>query len=53
MPSDYHEYGGQLLFSAREIPARTKDFFKTWIQPPSTFVGDPISLHQSGDVTEE
>ena len=53
VPSDYHEYGGQLLFSAREIPARTKDFFKTWIQPPSTFVGDPISLHQSGDVTEE
>ena len=28
VPSDYHEYGGQLLFSAREIPARTKDFFK-------------------------
>ena len=53
VPSDYHEYGGQFLFSAREIPARTKDFFKTWIQPPSTFVGDPISLHQSGDVTEK
>ena len=35
-----------------EIPARTKDFFKTLFKVPSTFVGDPISLDQSGDVTE-
>lgn len=51
VPSDYHEYGGQLLFDVREILARSKDFFKTWMQPESTFVGDPISLDQSGDVT--
>lgn len=51
VPSDYHEYGGQLLFDAREVLARSKDFFKTWMQPESTFVGDPISLDQSGDVT--
>ena len=49
--SDYHQYDGQPLFSAREIPARTKDFFKTITQPPSKFVGDPIPLTQSGDVT--
>ena len=49
--SDYHQYDGQSLFSAREIPARTKDFFKTITQPPSKFVGDPIPLTQSGDVT--
>ena len=51
--SDYHDYAGQPLFSTREVPARTKDFFKVWVQPPSTFVGEPISLDQSGDVTEE
>lgn len=51
VPSDYHEYGGQFLFDVREVLARSKDFFKTWMQPESTFVGDPISLDQSGDVT--
>lgn len=50
--SDYHTYAGQPMFDAREVPARTKDFFKTMFQVPSTFVGDPISLNQSGDVTE-
>lgn len=50
--SDYHTYSKQLQYDIREIPARTKDFFKTLFQVPSTFVGDPISLHQSGDVTE-
>lgn len=50
--SDYRTYAGQPMFDAREVPARTKDFFKTMFQVPSTFVGDPISLNQSGDVTE-
>ena len=52
MPSDYREYAHQLQYDVREIPARTKDFFKTLLRVPSTFVGDPISLDQSGDVTE-
>ena len=50
--SDYRSYGGQLWFDAREVPARTKDFFKSVVQPSSQFVGDPISLNQSGDVTD-
>ena len=50
--SDYHDYSKQLQYDLREIPARTKDFFKTLFKVPSTFVGDPISLDQSGDVTE-
>lgn len=50
--SDYHEYSKQSQYDLREVPARTKDFFKTLFQVPSTFVGDPISLDQSGDVTE-
>lgn len=50
--SDYHDYSKQFQYDMREIPARTKDFFKTLFKVPSTFVGDPISLNQSGDVTE-
>ena len=47
-----YDYSKQLQYDLREIPARTKDFFKTLFKVPSTFVGDPISLDQSGDVTE-
>ena len=49
--SDFHRYGGQIWFSTREALARAKDFVKVIVQPESTFVGDPISLNQSGDVT--
>ena len=52
VPSDYHAYSKQTQYDLREIPARTKDFFKTLFKAPSTFVGDPISLNQSGDVTD-
>lgn len=52
VPSDYRSYGGQVWYDLREIPARTKDFFMTKAETPSTFVGDPISLDQSGDVTD-
>ncbi len=51
VPSDYREYSKQSQYDVREIPARTKDFFQTLIKAPSTFVGDPISLNQSGDIT--
>lgn len=52
VPSDYRAYAHQTQYDIREVPARTKDFFKTLFQVPSTFVGDPIPLNQSGDVTE-
>lgn len=51
--SDLHEYQNQFHYDVREVPARTKDFFLTFFKIPSTFVGDPISLDQSGDITEE
>ncbi len=51
VPSDYHEYQKQLQYDIREIPARTKDFFKALFRMPSTYVGDAISLDQDGDVT--
>lgn len=52
VPSDYHTYAKQSQYDLREVPARTKDFFKTLLKVPSTFVGDPIDLSQSGDITE-
>ena len=52
VPSDYRDYENQPFYDIREIPARTKDFFKVLLEVPSTFVGEPISLEQSGDITE-
>lgn len=49
--SDAREFAQQLWFDAREVPARTKDFFQCLFNVPSQFVGDAISLNQSGDVT--
>lgn len=51
VPSDYHDYQKQLQYDIREVPARTKDFFKALFRMPSTYVGDAISLDQDGDVT--
>lgn len=48
---DESEYSNQSWYDLREIPARTKDFLQVLFHVPSTFVGDPISLDQSGDVT--
>lgn len=51
VPSDYRDYAKQNQFSLREIPARTKDCFQTLFKVPPTYIGDSISLNQSGDVT--
>ena len=51
VPSDYREYQKQLQYDIREVPARTKDFFKALFRMPSTYVGDAISLDKDGDVT--
>lgn len=51
VPSDYRTYSGQLQYDIREVFARTKDFFMTIFETPSTYVGDAISLDQSGDIT--
>ena len=52
VPSDYGEYVNQSWYDIREVFARSKDFFQVLFSVPSTFVGDPISLDQSGDVTD-
>ncbi|WP_165043111.1 vancomycin high temperature exclusion protein [Adlercreutzia sp. ZJ138] len=51
VPSDYENYGAQLWYDVREIPARTKDLFKAIMRTPSTVGGEMISLNQSGNVT--
>ena len=48
---DDRAYVSQHWYDLREIPARTKDFLQVLFSVPSTFVGNPISLDQSGDVT--
>ena len=48
---DDRAYVSQHWYDLREIPARTKDFLQVLFSVPSTVVGDPISLDQSGDVT--
>lgn len=50
--SDYRDYSNQTWYDLREIGARTKDFFQALFKVPSTYVGEPISLDQSGDVTD-
>lgn len=47
--SDLRPYQNQNYYDMREIPARTKDFFKTLLKIPATFSEGSISLNQSGD----
>ena len=49
--SDFHTYGNRLWRESREFFARIKDFAYVLFQPAPTYLGDPISLGGSGDVT--
>lgn len=51
--SDYHRYVGQEKRDAREVLARVKDFGFTVFKPEPTYLGDPISIAGSGDVTND
>ncbi len=53
VPSDARPYRYQNYYDLREIPARTKDFVLTLLRVPSTVQGEPVSLDQSGDVTND
>ncbi len=46
-------YSYQWLRDAREILARNKDVLFSLIKPEAKVLGDPISLDQSGDVTND
>ncbi len=49
--ADYHTYRGQAMRECREILARCKDFATTLWMPKPTYLGTPISIHGSGDLT--
>lgn len=51
--SDFRTFAQQPAWDAREALARTKDLFAVLVQAPPTFSGDPIDLHQSGNVTDD
>ncbi len=49
--SDLSSYPGIEYNEMREVLARVKDFFMVIFQPNPTYLGEPISLSGSGDVT--
>lgn len=50
--ADLRPYAGQEAREVREVLARNKDFLTAIVQPPPTFLGDPISLSGSAAATE-
>lgn len=46
-------YAGQEMRELREIVARTKDFMKCIIKPPSKYLGEVISISGDGNVTND
>ena len=51
--SSLQDYSGQAYFNFREYFARNKDFIKTIIKPKPTYLGNTISLKESGDITND
>ena len=51
--ADYRKYRGQTTRDVREILARNKDFLYALTKPEPTYLGEPISLETSGDVTND
>ena len=51
VPANLRPYSGQLSRDVREVAARVKDFFYILFQPEPIYLGDPISLTGSGEVT--
>ena len=48
---DKGAYDNQQTYSAREIMARTKDFYAALLRLPVDTCGETVSLHDSGDLT--
>ncbi len=51
--ADLRGYSGQVIREVREVAARVKDYFYTVAKPLPTYLGEPISLDGSGDVTND
>ncbi|MBP3392067.1 MAG: YdcF family protein [Clostridia bacterium] len=50
--ADLHTYAGQSARDVREILARCKDFAMCIFKPEPTYLGTPVPLSGSGDLTE-
>ena len=53
MASDPRSYDGQEMREIREILARIKDFFKSFLKPKSTYLGETIPITGNGDITND
>ena len=53
IPSNPRKYANQSIRDIREILARTKDFFKVLFKQKSKYLGETISLKQTGDITND
>jgi len=51
--SDQRGYVGQEYYSAREALARVKDFGMCLFKPEPTYLGEPIPISGSGDLTND
>ncbi len=51
--ANYRNYQNQSAMDTREILARCKDFVTCIFKPEPTYLGDPIDLTGSGDVTND
>ena len=51
--ADLHTYGGQAGRDLREALARTKDFFFALYDVKPTYLGDPISIYEDGNLTND
>ena len=53
VPAEKIEYSGQEMRNIREILARDKDFVKCLYKPKAKYLGEEISLKDSGDITND
>lgn len=52
--ADLRDYSSMQYYREfREILARTKDFCKLFIKPEPTYLGEPVDLNGSGDITND
>jgi vancomycin permeability regulator SanA len=51
--ADIRTYPGMPRFVAREILARSKDFFYTLFMPEPTYLGDAIPIWGDGNLTND
>ena len=51
--ADPRKYVGQTYREFREVLARDKDFVKCIFKPESKYLGDEISIHGDGDITND